>query len=949
MMKWQFFLFGTAILGVALPGAYSVNDITVQPGPVRVKQGQDISLWCKLKYVPKRQVPVNWQSPPTFKTRTSDCLCYGNSKEKYAMSCSNPNDHFRFYNMTIRGVEWVDNGRYCCRYINDKDTVDLQVLVPVTNVTLEKGVPKSATDPQRLYENFTCTTNCASPAPKISWFVNDQHFNGNATVRELDCSGAKEGQKRTESRVTIISTDMDKERKEYNISCTAENVLGEPKVSTVISVNNDALTGIYSRTDITVQPGPVKVIQGHSVSLCCELKYDPDNVLPVLWQSPPNFKRRTVDCYSSLKDKYVMSCSDTNDDVEYYNMTIMDVQWGDNGTYRCLYSKHMDLVDLQVLVPVTDVSLKKIVSPSTAEEPQGYEHLTCKTNCAFPAPKISWFVNDQPFNGNATVRELDCSGAKEGQKQTMSTVLVMSTDMNKERKEHVISCTAENVLGEPKVSKAISVNNDALTSIYSQTDITVQPGPVKVIQGHSVSLWCKLKYDPDNVLPVLWHSPPNFKTRTVNCDSFVKDKYVMSCSDTNDDVEYYNMTIMDVQWGDNGTYWCLYSKHMDHVDLQVLVPVTDVSLKKIVSPSTAEEPQRYEYLTCKTNCAFPAPKISWFVNDQPFNGKTMVNESDCSGAKDGQKQTMSTLLVVSTDMDEERKEYVISCTAENVIGEPKVSKAISVNNVALTSIYSRTDITVQPGPVKVIQGHSVSLWCKLKYDPDNVLPVVWHSPPNFKTRTVDCDSFVKNKYVMACSDTSNAFEYYNMTIMDVQWADNGIYRCLYTKHMDIVDLQVLVPVTDVTLEKIVSLSTAEEPQRNEYLTCKTNCAFPAPKISWFVNDQPFHGTVSVTELDCSGAKKGQKRTESRVRVVSPDMDKERKEYDISCTAENVIGEPKVSKAIAVNNVVNPGPPQRKTDEIASAAATTALSPRLVTAVIIIVVLEKYCQQLIREH
>ncbi|XP_064651282.1 uncharacterized protein LOC135502405 [Lineus longissimus] len=380
-----------------------------------------------------------------------------------------------------------------------------------------------------------------------------------------------------------------------------------------------------------------------------------------------------------------------------------------------------------------------------------------------------------------------------------------------------------------------------LAGVYSLNVITVQPGPVQVKQGKNVSLCCKLKYDPKPVVPVNWQSPPNFKTRTHDCDCYEnpKDKYAMSCSDTIDHFGFYNMTIMDVEWADNGIYRCLYTNHMSTVDLQVLVPVTDVTLDKVIHKFTAEPQHLFEYFTCTTNCASPAPKISWSVNDQTFNGKTMVSELGCSGAKKGQKRIMSTVIVVSTDMDEERKEYNISCTAENVIGEPKVSKAITVNNV--------------------------------------------------------------------------------------------------------------VPVTDVTLKKRVSLSTAEEPQRYEYFTCTTNCASPAPKILWFVNDQPFNGDASVSVSDCSGAKEGQKRTESTVLVVSPDMEKERKEYKMSCTAENVIGEPKVSEAITVNNVVNPGPPQLKMVEVASAAATTALSPWLVTAIIIIAVLENYRQQLIREH
>ncbi|XP_064651527.1 neural cell adhesion molecule 1-A-like [Lineus longissimus] len=449
---------------------------------------------------------------------------------------------------------------------------------------------------------------------------------------------------------------------------------------TLLVIAHTALTGVYPLNDITVQSGPVEVMQGQNVRLWCKLKYDPHKVAPVVWHSPPNFKTRTSDCSSFVNYKYVMSCSDTNNPFGYYNMTIMDVQWADHGVYRCLYTKHMDIVVLQVLVPVTVVTLKKVVETTSGEPRLLQRKITCTTNCAYPAPKISWLVNDQLFNGIPTVKELDCSGAKDGQKQTMSTVLVMSTDMDKESTEYNITCTAENVVGEPNVSEAMAVNNDALTGANYQNDITVQPGPVEVKQGQNVRLWCKLKYDRDKIVPVNWQTPPKFQTRTDDCSSFAKDKYAMSCSDARYPFRYYNMTIMDVQWADNGEYRCMYTNPMDIVDLQVLVPVTDVTLEKVVK-SYAAEPQRlYEIFTCTTNCAFPAPKISWLVNDQLFNGIPTVKELDCSGAKDGQKQTMSTVLVRSTDTDKERTEYNISCTAENVVGEPNVSEAMAVNN-----------------------------------------------------------------------------------------------------------------------------------------------------------------------------------------------------------------------------------------------------------------------------
>ncbi|XP_064651500.1 hemicentin-2-like isoform X1 [Lineus longissimus] len=599
---------------------------------------------------------------------------------------------------------------------------------------------------------------------------------------------------------------------------------------TLLVTTQTALTGGNYQNDITVQPGPVRVKQGQNVSLWCKLKYDPHKKVPIIWHTPPNFKTRTNDCSSFAKDKYVMSCSVTDDHFGYYNITIMDVQWVDNGVYRCLYINHMDIVDLQVLVPVTDVSLKKVVKSSAVEPQRLHEYFTCTTNCAFPAPKISWLVNDQPFNANARVIEYGCFGAKEGQKRTESRVRVMSAGMDKERTEYNISCTAENVVGEPTLSKAITVNN--------------------------------------------------------------------------------------------------------------VVPVTDVTLEKIVK-STAAEPQRlHEYFACTTNCAFPPPKISWLVNDQLFNGIPTVNELDCYWPKDSQKQTISTVLVRRTDTDKESTEYNVTCTAENVVGEPNVSETMSVNNDALTGANYQNDITVQPGPVEVKQGQTVSLWCKLKYDRDKIVPVNWQTPPKFQTRTDDCSSFAKDKYAMSCSDARHHFRYYNMTIMDVQWADKGEYRCMYTNHMDIVDLQVLVPVTDVTPEQIVKSSAAEPQRVHEYFACTTNCAFPAPKISWRVNDQPFNGNTTVRELGCLGAKEGQKQTMSTVFVIRTGMDKESTEYNITCTAENVVGEPNVSEAMAVNNdvfrPVTPSPPQSIMAKAFWPIVATTLFLLLVTAISIFI-------------
>ncbi|XP_064640255.1 uncharacterized protein LOC135495485 isoform X2 [Lineus longissimus] len=224
--------------------------------------------------------------------------------------------------------------------------------------------------------------------------------------------------------------------------------------------------------------------------------------------------------------------------------------------------------------------------------------------------------------------------------------------------------------------------------------------------------------------------------------------------------------------------------------------------------------------------------------------------------------------------------------------------------VASTGVLSQ--IAIQPGPVEVKQGHNVSLWCRLKNGADEYIPANWHSPPNFKTITTNCESYAKDKYKMSCSDTEDSFRFYNLSIMDAQWADKGEYRCLRANVMDIVDLHVLVPVKNVTLKYCTEKTDDAQQHLPKNLTCTTNCAYPAPNISWFVNDKPFNGTATVTEMGCEGAKEGQYRTESTVT----DMEEDDKEYKISCTAENVNGEPNVSNTMSQHfNDVTPSPHQ----------------------------------------
>ncbi|XP_064651131.1 ankyrin repeat and death domain-containing protein 1B-like isoform X2 [Lineus longissimus] len=237
----------------------------------------------------------------------------------------------------------------------------------------------------------------------------------------------------------------------------------------------------------------------------------------------------------------------------------------------------------------------------------------------------------------------------------------------------------------------------------------------------------------------------------------------------------------------------------------------------------------------------------------------------------------------------------------------------------LTGAYSQNEnkITVQSGPVKVKKGESVSLWCKLKTDGKYVMmPVHWQSPPTFKTRTANCDSFKEEKYVISCSKTGKTFRFFNLTIMDVQFVDEGSYRCIHGGHIDLVYLSPFVPVTDVSLTYAIHDIPTEPLLLNAVITCTTNCAYPEPKISWFENDQPFKGkaTVTVTDVGCTGTKDGQKRTRSTVIVH---VDNERRKHSINCTAENVIGEKTISRTIddifnrsnTADNDVTPNPPQ----------------------------------------
>lgn len=160
-------------------------------------------------------------------------------------------------------------------------------------------------------------------------------------------------------------------------------------------------------------------------------------------------------------------------------MTITDVQWVNRGTYRCISPRYKGLVDLQVLVPVRELLLT-YVSNSTSNPIPLLTYVSnitsgqtlilgndvdeimiiCTTNCAYPTPTISWFENDQPFNGNAIAinTESGCAGDRKGLKRALSSVRVSSKYMFADkRNESKMSCVAENLIGEPKISRKIDV------------------------------------------------------------------------------------------------------------------------------------------------------------------------------------------------------------------------------------------------------------------------------------------------------------------------------------------------------------------------------------------------------------------------------------------------------------------------------------------------------------
>ena len=110
-------------------GVQLENLVSVIPGPVEVKEGDSVELWCKLTYDKDKQIPLQWQSPPVFNSRTFECASY--NEDKYMIDCSKTDKPHKFYNMTVKKVQWSDNGSYRCNYMNyvsHLGVVELKVL-----------------------------------------------------------------------------------------------------------------------------------------------------------------------------------------------------------------------------------------------------------------------------------------------------------------------------------------------------------------------------------------------------------------------------------------------------------------------------------------------------------------------------------------------------------------------------------------------------------------------------------------------------------------------------------------------------------------------------------------------------------------------------------------------------------------------------------------------------
>ncbi|XP_071342317.1 hemicentin-1 isoform X2 [Trachinotus anak] len=506
--------------------------------------------------------------------------------------------------LQILNAKEEDAGRYTCVATNEAGETlkHYEVKVYVPPQINKNDIPGEGLAPKevKIKVNSTLTLECAAeafPTPALQWYKDGQILRADNHV-SITANG----------RIVQIKHAQVSDTGRY--TCVATNIAGEDEKDFDVNIQ---VPPNFRRPGDTLSPpgfgGDVRdVILNNPVSLYCET-----NAVP-----PP-----TLTWY---KDGQLLT---SNDKVLIMPggrvLQIPRAQAEDTGRYTCVAVNEAgeDSIqyDVRVLLPPTirgtDSDLPDEVTVLVNKTTQ----LECHVD-GNPAPKITWFKDNQPISSHGPHRILS-----NGRTLQVSTAQVSDTGR--------YMCVADNVAGSAEKSFNLNVH-------VPPTIIGLSPENVTVVVNNFVSLSCEATGFP----------PPTL--------SWLNDRGPIQ-GNTNALIMPGGRTlqILKAKVSDGGKYSCVAmnaaGEAYKHIYLTVFVPPS-------IRDSSGDSPVVVNVLVgksvtleCESN-AVPPPTITWYKN-----GRVVTESANLHILAEGQ------MLEIKGSEVSDTGQYV--CKATNVAGQ----------------------------------------------------------------------------------------------------------------------------------------------------------------------------------------------------------------------------------------------------------------------------------------
>ncbi|XP_067452563.1 hemicentin-1 isoform X1 [Thunnus thynnus] len=508
--------------------------------------------------------------------------------------------------LQILNAKEEDAGRYTCVATNEAGETlkHYEVKVYVPPQINKNDIPGEGLAPKevKIKVNSTLTLECAAqafPTPALQWYKDGQILRADDHV-SIKANG----------RIVQIKYAQVSDTGRY--TCVATNIAGEDEKDFDVNIQvppNFNRPGVGDTTSPPGFGGDVRdVILNNPISLYCET-----NAVP-----PP-----TLTWY---KDGQPLA---SNDKVLILPggrvLQIPRAQAEDSGRYTCVAVNEAgeDSIqyDVRVLLPPT-------IRGSDSDLPDEVTVLVNKTTrleCHVdgnPAPKITWFKDNQPISSDGPHRILSNG-------RTLQVLTAQVSDTGR------YVCVADNVAGSAEKSFNLNVH---------VPPVVIGPSPenVTVVVNNFVSLSCEATGFP----------PPTL--------SWLNDKGPIQANNNALILPGgRTLQILKAKVSDGGKYSCVAmnaaGEAYKHIYLTVFVPPS-------IRDNSGDSPVvvnvlvgRSVTLECESN-AVPPPTITWYKN-----GRVVTESDNLRILADGQ------MLEIKGSEVSDTGQYV--CTATNVAGQ----------------------------------------------------------------------------------------------------------------------------------------------------------------------------------------------------------------------------------------------------------------------------------------